>query len=149
LNQIGKSYERNRKGYITKKEEEEGSHLGQPGAQIPASNPTQPSQPSPGTLCFLFLSQTGGTHLSSPTFSRYSSLVTAADHAPLPPLIRSGNDSPTTPIRPPHLPLHYSPSLSSDCAPRLPELLAGLRGVCRNPRSNSAPTVSESPSFFS
>jgi hypothetical protein len=34
------------------------------------------------------------------------------------------------PINSPLSPLHSSPSLSSDCAPRLPELLAGVLGFC-------------------
>jgi hypothetical protein len=54
-----------------------------------------------------------------------------------PSLIRSRNGSPTTPIRPPHPPLHSSPSLSSDCAARPAKSLAGVRYRCGPDYRNS------------
>jgi hypothetical protein len=53
------------------------------------------------------------------------------------------------PIRPPHLPLHSSPSLSPDCAPRLLKLLAEPPHICRLLRPISLPLVTLSTPYSS
>jgi hypothetical protein len=91
LKHLCKIYKGNKNSEKNKKKEQKKGGHSQTGPHPGPKTEQQASARTPlSLLFFLFLflfhfAPTGGTHLSSPTFSRYSSLATdAADHAPLP-----------------------------------------------------------------